>query len=95
MVYLCGVVPAACLLNLMSLAVRHKQPVENRNNPWIDDHIVKLMYTRDHLKIKAIKFKNEGLWLLYTQVRNCVTEINRYAKKKYYENCIHRKVVPS
>ena len=34
--------------------------LKNRNNPWIDDRIVKLIYTRDHLKRKAIKFKNEG-----------------------------------
>ena len=47
--------------------------LKNRNNPWVDDNLVKLMYKRDHLKRKAIKLKDESLWLLYKQTRNCIT----------------------
>ena len=64
--------------------------LKNRNNPWVDDNLVKLMYKRDHLKRKAIKLKDESLWLLYKQTRNCITNSIRSSKRRYYETCINR-----
>ena len=56
--------------------------LKNRNNPWIDSNPVRLIYKRDHLKRKAVKYKSDELWESYKQIRNSVTET------KYYENCI-------
>ena len=64
--------------------------LKNRNNPWVDDNLVKMMYKRDHLKINAIKLKDESLWLLYKQTRNCITNSIRSSKRRYYETCINR-----
>ena len=48
-----------------------------------------MMYKRDHLKRKAIKLKNESLWLLYKQTRNCITNSISSSKIRYYETCIN------
>ena len=64
--------------------------LKNRNNPWVDDNLVKMMYKRDHLKRKANKLKDESLWLLYKQTRNCITNSIRSSKRRYYETCINR-----
>ena len=48
------------------------------------------MYKRDHLKRKAIKLKDESLWLLYKQTRYCITNSIRSSKRRYYETCINR-----
>ena len=55
--------------------------LKNRNNPWIDNNIVRLIYKRDHLKRKAVKYKSDELWESYKQIRNSVTELNRSLKK--------------
>ena len=62
--------------------------LKNRNNPWIDNNSVRLIYKRDHLKRKAVKYKSDVLWESYKQIKNSVTELIRSSKKKYYENCI-------
>ena len=62
--------------------------LKNRNNPWIDNNILRLIYKRDHLKRKAVKYKSDVLWESYKQIRNSVTELIRSSKKKYYENGI-------
>ena len=41
--------------------------LKNRNNPCVDDNLVKMMYKRDHLKRNAIKLKDESLWLLVSK----------------------------
>ena len=62
--------------------------LKNRNNPWIDNNIVRLIYKRDYLKRTSVKYKSDELWESYKQIRNTVTELIRSNKKKYYENCI-------
>ena len=44
--------------------------LKNRNNPWIDSNIVRLIYKRDYLKRKAVKYKSDELWESYKQIRN-------------------------
>ena len=61
--------------------------LKNRNNPWIDNNIVRLIYKRDYLNRKAVKYKSDGLWESYKQIRNSVTESIR-STTKYYEICI-------
>ena len=56
--------------------------LKNRNNPWIDNNIVRLIYKRDYLKRKAVKYKSDELWESYKQIRNTVTELIRSNKKK-------------
>ena len=51
--------------------------LKNRNNSWIDNNIVRLIYKRGHLKRKAVKFKSDELWESYKQIRNSVTELIR------------------
>ena len=58
--------------------------LKNRNNPWIDNTIVRLMYKRDHLKRKAVKYKSDELWESYKQIRNTVTELIISSKKKLF-----------
>ena len=62
--------------------------LKHRNNPWINSHIIELIYERDYLKRKAIQYKNEETWLLYKRARNNVTEMIKLSKKQYYENSI-------
>ena len=57
--------------------------LKNRNNPWIDINIVRLIYKRDHLKRKSVKYKSDVLWDSYKQIRNSVIELIRSSKKKY------------
>ena len=56
--------------------------LKNRNNPWIDNNIVRLIYKRDHLKRKAVKYKTDVLWESYKQIRNSVTELITSSRKK-------------
>ena len=48
----------------------------------------KLIYKRDYLKRKAIKYTNEETWLLYRRARNDVTEMIKCSTRQYYENSI-------
>ena len=62
--------------------------LKHRNKPWMNSHIIELIYKRDYLKRKAIKYKNEETWLLYKRVRNDVIEMIKCSKRQYYENSI-------
>ena len=62
--------------------------LQHRNNPWINSHIIELIYERDYLKRKAIQYKNEEMWLLYKRASNNVTEMITLSTKQYYENSI-------
>ena len=62
--------------------------LKHRNKPWMNSHIIELIYKRDYLKRKAIKYKNEETWLLYKRARNDVTEMIKCSKRQYYENSI-------
>ena len=55
--------------------------LKHRHNPWINSHIIELIYERDYLKRKAIQYKNEETWLLYKRARNNVTEMIKLSKK--------------
>ena len=39
--------------------------LKHRNNPWMDYHIIELIYKREYLKIKAINYKNLTLSHIY------------------------------
>ena len=66
--------------------------LKHRNKPWMNSHIIELIYKRDYLKRKAIKYKNEETWLLYKRARNDVTEMIKCSKRQYYEKIAYRKV---
>ena len=61
-----------------------KKRVRNKPAPWLDTDIRKLMKTRDDLKRKASKFKDENNMNLYRKARNLVTKKSRFAKKAYF-----------
>ena len=62
--------------------------LKHRTKPWMNSHIIELIYKRDYLKRKAIKYKNEETWLLYKSARNYVTEMIKCSKRQHYENSI-------
>ena len=62
--------------------------LKDRCNPWMEGHIVKSIYKRDHLKRKAVECKNRESWQLYKQSRNQITAMIRLAKRQYYETTI-------
>ena len=62
--------------------------LKSRQNPWIDNAIVKLMHRRDYLKRKAVSTKNSQLWKAYKLIRNKITATIRRAKKEYYRSSI-------
>ena len=65
--------------------------LKHRNNPWINSHIIELIYERDYLKRKAIQYKNEETWLLYKRARNNVTEMIKLSKNNTMKTA-YRKV---
>ena len=67
--------------------------LKNRNNPWIDNNIVRLIYKRDHLKRKAVKYKSDVLWESYKQIRNSVTELIRSSEKNTMKIAL-KKTIP-
>ena len=71
-----------------SCAPMETRRLKHGNKPWMNSHIIELIYKRDHLKRKAIKYKNEETWLLYKRARNDVTEMIKCSKRQYYENSI-------
>ena len=62
--------------------------LKHRNNPWMKSRIIELIYKRDYLKRKAIKYKNEETCFLHRRVRNDVTVMIKCSKRQYYENSI-------
>ena len=50
--------------------------------PWMNSRIIELIYKGDYLKRKAIKYKNEEMWLLYKRARNYVTEMIKCSKRQ-------------
>ena len=60
--------------------------LKHRNKPWMNSHIIELIYKRDYLKRKEIK--KEETWLLYKRARKDVTEMIKCSKIHYYENSI-------
>ena len=72
-----------------SCAPMETRRLKHRNKPWMNSHIIELIYKRDYLKRKAIKYKIEETWILYKRARNDVTEIIiKCSKRQYYENSI-------
>ena len=62
--------------------------VKNRNNPWFDDNIQNLIFSRDYYHQKAISTKDSFLWERYKTLRNEVTNCIREAKRNYYNSTI-------
>ena len=72
-----------------SCAPMETRRLKHRNNPWMNSHIIELIYKRDYLERKAIRYKTEETWLLYRRARNDVTEMIKSSKRQYYyENSI-------
>ena len=62
--------------------------LKDRQNPWVDESIVKLMYERDYLHKTATQSKDADLWEKYRIARNKVTTAIRYAKQMYFRNVV-------
>ena len=62
--------------------------IKHVSNPWFDKNIQALIYNRDYIHKKAIKYKSPALWAKYKELRNKVTSSIRDAKQKYYSNQI-------
>ena len=60
--------------------------VRDRDSPWMNTDIYKLMKKRDKLKKKACKLKDEKPMGEYRKLRNQVTAEIGKAKKKYYSD---------
>ena len=58
-----------------------KARLKARKNPWITPDIVKMMYERDHLHAKAIKYDDPILMNNYRKLRNRIT--SEIEKKKF------------
>ena len=58
--------------------------LKKRSNPWITPDVVKLMYKRDHVHVKAVSTKNDILFDQYRSLRNYVTKIIKENKQQYY-----------
>ena len=58
--------------------------LKNRTNRWMSYDTIKLMYRRDHVKQKAVKFKCQTKWNEYRKLRNQVTMQIRTEKNNYY-----------
>ena len=75
--------------NLFSLIIEKHAPmtamrVSEKDCPWIDKDLKKLMQTRDKLKKAAAKRKSPFLLDSYRQIRNKVNVLNIQLKKQYY-----------
>ena len=74
--------------NFIEISDRHAPMVthrlKDRKNPWITHEIVQLMYQRDHVKQKAVKFKCQTKWKSYRKLRNQITTLIRTEKNKYW-----------
>ena len=57
---------------------------KQRNTPWMNSNIFKLMKDRDKIKHKAFRTKNDDMMSLYRKLRNKVTFEIRKAKRKYF-----------
>ena len=66
---------------------------KTRNNPWIDNNLVRLIYKRDYLKRKAVKYKSDALWESYKQIRNTVTELIISNKKNTMKIALKKTIV--
>ena len=56
-------------------------------------NIVRLIYKRDHLKRKAVKYKSDVLWESCIHIRNSVTELIRSSKKNTMKIAL-KKTIP-
>ena len=57
---------------------------KQRNTPWMNSNIFKLMKDRDKMKHKAFRTKNGDMMSQYRNLRNKVTFEIRKAKRKYF-----------
>ena len=63
--------------------------LKQRNNPWVTNEIIELMYERDYVKKQAVLKKDHCTWNRYKQLRNKVTELLKANKKKYASDKIN------
>ena len=69
--------------------------LKNRRNPWITAEIVKLMYERDFIQQKAIKYNCPILFDEYRRLRNLVTYSIDLNKRNYYTKLASDKSIDS
>ena len=82
---------AYIFINICNMYVPMKKyRVELRNNPWMTDHILELMYKHDYAHKQWVK-NPERLWLHeYKKLRNSVTSNIKLAKSFFVKNGISR-----
>ena len=62
--------------------------VRNKNSPWINSEIRKLIIDRDCLKKQAIKTSNRDDWIKFKKVKNKTNRIIKETKANYYKSNI-------
>ena len=62
--------------------------VRNKNSPWINSEIRKLIIERDCLKKQAIKTGNRDDWIKFKKVKNKTNRIIKETKANYYKSNI-------
>ena len=63
-----------------------KARLKARKNPWVTLDIVKMMYERDHLHTKAIKYDDPVLMNNYRKFRNRITSEIEKKKVEHFSN---------
>ena len=65
--------------------------VRQKDLPWINNEIRKVMRQRNRLRRKAKKSNNLMHWVKFKQIRNKVVDLLRSAKRNYFSN-LHDKI---
>ena len=68
--------------------IRMKRIRTRRNIPWLNKNSRNLIFERDKLKLKAIKYKSIQDWDAYKTARNIVSYTLQNDKKLYYRNLL-------
>ena len=64
--------------------------LKERQNPWINNDVLKLMYHRDYLHRKALISKTTEAWSTYKHYRNLVNCSVRKLKQAYFKNEVNK-----
>ena len=59
--------------------------LKKHSNPWITPEIIALMYKRDYVHKHAVESDDSSMMNQYRCLRNKVTSLINYHKKKYFE----------
>ena len=62
--------------------------LKNRNNPWMNQDIIKAMHERDHYHQQAVRSKDPLIWHAYKTKRNEIVRMISNAQSNYYHNVV-------